>query len=305
VYNGSAWLASRALKFTNCSVISQGNATPSHLEITPDVPAIGDIPNLTTELAGKQSNLQITGDGGVFSGGVQKIEFTNSQLALNVPTTGTFALTAQPDLTDDVKGHGFTYSSGTTSLTGHLEATGRINIGSNTDPMGGQSLCMKWIRPSNPSHNHYCLNGMSSTNNADNYLRYDLRKAASGHNYVFRIDATPRIISAGACLATAFTTTSDESVKDDVTDIDLTPIFDNCNVKSYVRNDKPDWDRRVGFLAQDIQKACTDNDLPNTFNSPSTNENGDELLGLDYSRLVCVLWSKVKQLEKKINSKKK
>ena len=142
---------------------------------------------------------------------------------------------------------------------------------------------------------------MSTTNNADNYLRYDLRKAASGHNYVFRIDATPRIISAGACLATAFTTTSDESVKDDVTDIDLTPIFDNCDVKSYVRNDKQDWDRRVGFIAQDIQKACTDNDLPNTFNCPSTNENGDELLGLDYSRLVCVLWSKVKQLEQRLS----
>ena len=29
-------------------------------------------------------------------------------------------------------------------------------------------------------------------------------------------------------------------------------------VKSYLRTDKPDWDRRIGFIAQDIQKTFPD-----------------------------------------------
>ena len=80
----------------------------------------------------------------------------------------------------------------------------------------------------------------------------------------------------------------------------MTPIFDNCNVKSYNRTDKPESGKRIGFIAQDIQKACTDNNLPNTFNNEIKQEDDTTLLGLDYSRLVTVLWSKVKQLEQRI-----
>ena len=71
-------------------------------------------------------------------------------------------------------------------------------------------------------------------------------------------------------------------------------------MKSYNRTDRPELGKRVGFIAQDIQKACTDNNLPNTFNQEI--QRGDEptLLGLDHSRLVIVLWSKVKQLEQRI-----
>ena len=79
-------------------------------------------------------------------------------------------------------------------------------------------------------------------------------------------------------------------------------------MKSYLRNDKPELGERVGFIAQDIQKACSDNDLPNTFNNDIEQEDGTSILGLDYSRLVTVLWSKVKQLEQRIavlESKKK
>merc|ERR1712093_509470 len=104
----------------------------------------------------------------------------------------------------------------------------------------------------------------------------------------------------GHAYAISFNASSDQSIKDDVKDIDLTPIFDNCNVKSYLRTDKPEWDRRVGFIAQDIQKACTDNNLPNTFNMSMQQDDDTTLLGLDYSRLVTVLWSKVKQLEQRI-----
>ena len=71
-------------------------------------------------------------------------------------------------------------------------------------------------------------------------------------------------------------------------------------MKSYNRTDKPELGERVGFIAQDIQKACNDNNLPNTFTSDVLLEDDTTLLGLDYSRLVSVLWSKVKQLEQRI-----
>ena len=53
-------------------------------------------------------------------------------------------------------------------------------------------------------------------------------------------------------------------------------------------------------ISLDIQKACADNNLPNTFNQEIQQEDDTTLLGLDYSRLVTVLWSKVKQLEQRI-----
>ena len=71
-------------------------------------------------------------------------------------------------------------------------------------------------------------------------------------------------------------------------------------MESYNRTDKPEAGERVGFIAQDIQKACNDNNLPNTFNNDIILEDDTTLLGLDYSRLVTVLWSKVKQLEQRI-----
>ena len=60
--------------------------------------------------------------------------------------------------------------------------------------------------------------------------------------------------------------------------------------------------RRVGFIAQHVQKVCMDYDLPNTFNADIQQEDGSAILGLDYSRLCCVLWSKCKQLETRLRT---
>ena len=99
-----------------------------------------------------------------------------------------------------------------------------------------------------------------------------------------------------------FSSTSDQSVKEDVQDVDLSPAFDAVSCKSYKRTDRPEMGRRVGFIAQDVQKACMDHDLPNTFNADIQQDDGSTILGLDYSRLVTVLWSKVKQLENRLRT---
>jgi hypothetical protein len=141
---------------------------------------------------------------------------------------------------------------------------------------------------------------MSTTANADNFLRFDIRQATGGHaGNVFKIDATPRCSCSGAFLGTAFTTTSDQSVKGDVQDIDLSAVYDAVSVKSYVRTDKPDWPRRCGFIAQHVQSACVTAGVPDIFTHDASVD-GVQLLGLDYSRWVCVLHSKIKQLEARL-----
>ena len=46
----------------------------------------------------------------------------------------------------------------------------------------------------------------------------------------------------------------------------LTPIFDTCIAKPYNRTDTAELRERIGFIAQHMQKACNDDNLPNAFN---------------------------------------
>ena len=102
--------------------------------------------------------------------------------------------------------------------------------------------------------------------------------------------------------ATSFNTYSDATLKSDVQDIDLSSIFDAFFCESYNRTDKPELGRRVGFLAQDVQSACVSAGVPDTFTSSIQQEDGSSLLAMDYERLCCVLWSKVKQLEARLRT---
>jgi hypothetical protein len=72
----------------------------------------------------------------------------------------------------------------------------------------------------------------------------------------------------------------------------------SVDCKSYIRNDRPELGRRVGFISQDVKEACVNLGIPDTF----SHEMEEGLLGLDYSRLVVPLWSKVKQLEARLQA---
>jgi hypothetical protein len=99
-----------------------------------------------------------------------------------------------------------------------------------------------------------------------------------------------------------FTSTSDQSVKEDVEDVDLSPVFDAVSCKSYRRTDKPELGRRCGFIAQHVQSACTSAGVPDTFTHEMPQDDGTTLLGLDYARLGVCTWSKVKQLEARLRA---
>ena len=57
-------------------------------------------------------------------------------------------------------------------------------------------------------------------------------------------------------------------------------------------------DRRVGFIANDVQAAIADSGWSNIVSSKV--KNGEDYLTLDYSRLVCVLWGHVKALTERV-----
>ena len=148
-----------------------------------------------------------------------------------------------------------------------------------------------------PNYIHTIGTFYSSVQDASNNLILNCAKANGSNNQVavFRGDAST-ILRGNVLYAGSLTSISNESVKTGIMDIDVSKIFDEVKVKTYTRTDKPELGERVGFISQDIQKACIDNNIPDSFTTIDDNN----LLGLDYSKLVTVLWSKVKQLEQRI-----
>ena len=103
-----------------------------------------------------------------------------------------------------------------------------------------------------------------------------------------------------ACTGPGFTSPSDEKLKDNVQDIDLSSVFDAVSVKRYERNDLKGRPHRVGFIAQEIKAAIDLLNVPDCFTAKARLEDGEEVMTLDYSRLATVLWSKLKQVENRL-----
>ena len=74
-------------------------------------------------------------------------------------------------------------------------------------------------------------------------------------------------------------------------------IFDKVSVKTYKRNDFETEKTRIGFLAQDWQEA-----LPTDFQNIVSASGEDDMLGLDYARISCVLWNVCKSLQTRITA---
>ena len=80
------------------------------------------------------------------------------------------------------------------------------------------------------------------------------------------------------------------------------------NAKSYTRNDRNN-EARVGFIAQDLQEACTGNFAHIVGKATQSDKDSDgndipeteqELLTLDYSRLCVVLWGALQHTNKRV-----
>ena len=111
---------------------------------------------------------------------------------------------------------------------------------------------------------------------------------------------------AGNLIANNFNSSSDTKLKDDqqvAPAADAAAILAAVDVKTYSRNDL-DGQKRVGFIAQELQKACDGHWTHIVSSSPDVNEEGVETgtstLQVNYSRLVTVLWSVCKDLTARV-----
>jgi len=99
--------------------------------------------------------------------------------------------------------------------------------------------------------------------------------------------------------AQSFITASDESIKADVQSVstdDCINMLNNIEAKTYTRTDLETTDKRIGFIAQDIQQW-----LPSEITN-ITMPVSDSILGLDYSRLTPILWTLVKDLSTRVQA---
>ena len=103
---------------------------------------------------------------------------------------------------------------------------------------------------------------------------------------------------------------SDRSLKDGETPITVAEagaIIDQVQAKRYTRKDT--GEHRHGFIAQDLEAACNDLFFSHIVGStPATDDEGDEIEGaaalktVDYSRLVALLWTTVRDLRSRVQA---
>ena len=85
----------------------------------------------------------------------------------------------------------------------------------------------------------------------------------------------------------------------------LTSIFHAIETKEYDLHRGTDLDgeelpteRRVGFIADDVQAAIDGTGWSNIVSSKM--KNGEDYLTLDYSRIICILWGHIKVLTARV-----
>ena len=113
----------------------------------------------------------------------------------------------------------------------------------------------------------------------------------------------------GTCTSPGFTSTSDKALKDNVETLkikDCTAILNAVDAMQYTRNDRNE--QRVGFIAQDLQSACTGHfeHIVGTTEHHTRDDQGEtiekrELLTVDYSRLVTILWTCLKDTNRRMS----
>jgi hypothetical protein len=111
---------------------------------------------------------------------------------------------------------------------------------------------------------------------------------------------TGDITSSGVISAVSYTSTSDSSLKENVSECDIGVImgvFDAISVKQYNRTDVAG--KRLGYIAQDFATALPEEYGNIVHMSYST---GNPLLSLDYSRIGCLLWGVCKNQQAELKA---
>ena len=136
---------------------------------------------------------------------------------------------------------------------------------------------------------------------AGNFVLYALNSSTqigfyNSAGYAFRALANSLNCVVGGSLAQSSDIRYKENVQVASLDACL-QIFDRIEVKTYQRNDYEIDKTRIGFIAQDWQEA-----LPPEFQNIVSSSDENEMLGLDYARISCVLWNVCKSLQQRIEA---
>ena len=124
-------------------------------------------------------------------------------------------------------------------------------------------------------------------------------------------DTTLNVQFFGIVTGVSFTSTSDKSLKDNVEDLkveDCMAILNAVDAKQYTRNDRG-GEPRVGYIAQNLKSVCSGHFAHIVGTTTKTEEDAQgeeipgserELLTVDYSRLVTILWTCLKDTNNRV-----
>ena len=281
--SGAKWV--RCLEFFPSNVFSTATGS-DNINVTSDTSSFVSTTSLTTGLAGKQKSLQwLAATGTPFS----------DESTLNV-----LKLTASAPLSVNLQQAN---RSMLLSADCYSKSDGNVRYWRKTEDL---------LQVDHPSATRYLR--ISANHSSNVQMRY------RGGSFLIRrvnsSDASSTVLSlsgsnqnctcSGNLIANNFNSSSDTKLKDHqqvAPTADAAAIMAAVDVKTYSRNDL-DGQQRVGFIAQDLQEACDGHWTHIVSSSPDVDEEGVETgtstLQVDYSRLVTVLWSVVKDLTARV-----
>ena len=96
-----------------------------------------------------------------------------------------------------------------------------------------------------------------------------------------------------------FVNSSDRRLKEGIEQADYAEcqrVFDSVEAQTYRRNDTETSQHRLGLIAQDVQAALPAEwqNIVRPFMFEHEDKSREEMLGIDYARMTCVLWGVLK-----------
>ena len=131
------------------------------------------------------------------------------------------------------------------------------------------------------------------------------------HGTVFSIPYNSTICTfVSSLVAPGYNSSSDRSLKDNIEDLkaeDCNLILNAVSPKTYTRNDRNN-ERRVGFVAQDLQEVFAGTNFEHIVGKTTKSEKdadgkdieGEEILTLDYSRISVILFGALKDTNRRV-----
>jgi hypothetical protein len=250
-----------------------------------------------TNVAGSHQELTFPGSHYLNYGGQTPGEMVYMSLELKAGTSTSMAFASRDDThwTDSVVFQGLSSNDWTTfTWSFQIPSTGRAFVVAGFLANAGDSVTVATAISGTVLLRNFHMYTSADLVTIDAPLRCEKdaffsTSIESQHAYIATITAAQYFSS------------SDQRIKNDVQDVSLEAcqrIFDAVSPKVYERTDMPG--QRIGFIAQDVQSSAPP-EFANLWGTrPSAD--GQELLTIDYSRLITIAWAQLKLQQARIDT---